>query len=210
MNHAKSLCRLWPANYQTAELVEPLLAMYAKTKQKGVTMQATQLRDFRIPARHIAELSWGKGGTHSYRCNRKGAYYYSCSGHGGYVVDGRCLTKAERRKIARYRSPMPLRILVQHRNGRTGNVVIGVGCRDFISCGNAASFRGKSYRYSPSLGKIEWQEIPVYLFEEDCDWAILEKRTDIRAEMKHLSDKKRATSINRTFRQWAKPIAERG
>jgi hypothetical protein len=166
-------------------------------------MQAIALKDFRIPARHIAKLSWGEV-NESYRTNRRGAYYYSCSGHGGYVVDSRCLTPKERAKIDKYTQPYPLRILVQHRDGSGGDVVIGVDCREFISCGTKASFRGKAYRYYPSLGAIEWQELPVYIFEEDCDWAVLEKFTDIRSEGWGKDEVERRKAINRTFKNWIK------
>jgi len=164
-------------------------------------MKTTPLKDFKIPARHIAGLMWGEV-NESYRTNRHGAYYYSCAGHGGYVVDNRCLTKRERAKIDRYVKPLPMRILVQHRNGRGGDVVIGTDCRYFISCGTRASFRGKSYRYCPSLGPVEWQDLPVYIFEEDCDWAVLEKLTDIRADLKWtvpMTERRRQGFINKMF-----------
>jgi len=169
-------------------------------------MRPTRLEGFRIPARHIAKLSWGDVNT-SYRTNRHGAYYYSCSGHGGYVVDSRCLTKRERARIDKYTRPLPIRILVQHRDGQ-GDVVIGVDCREFISCGTKASFRGKSYRYCPSLGPVEWQELPVYLFEEDCDWAILEKFTNIRSDGWGKDEAERKRIINRTFKNWIKELKD--
>lgn len=164
-------------------------------------MKPVPLKAFRIPARHIAELSWGNGGTTGYRCNRRGAYYYSCSGHGGYVVDSRCLTKRERARIDRYIQPWPLRLLIQRRNGR-GKVVIGVDCREFISCGTKASFRGKAYRYCPSLGPVEWRDLPVYLFEEDCEWAILERMTGIYRLKDLMPERKRKQSANATFKRW--------
>ncbi len=167
-------------------------------------MQAIALKDFKVPARHIAKLSWGDVNA-GYRTNRRGAYYYSCSGHGGYVVDSRCLSKHERASIDKYTTPYPLRVLVQHRNGKGGDVIIATDCREFIRCGNKASFRGKSHRYSPSLGPIDWQEIPVYCFEEDCDWAILEKFTDIRSEYLRGKDEvEYKKAINKTFNAWCK------
>lgn len=166
-------------------------------------MKAVKLADFRIPARHIAGLEWGTVNT-SYRTNRHGAYYYSCSGHGGYVVDSRCLTPKERRCLDRYTEPQTLRILVQQRNGG-GGVVIGVNCAYFQSCG---PIRHKRYSYAPMLGPVEFREIPVYVFEEDCDWAILEKLTDIRT-LDILDEKQHQRSINRTFREWIKPRKKR-
>lgn len=168
-------------------------------------MRPIKLDGFTIPARRIAELEWGKGGTTAYRTNRRGAYYYSCSGHGGYVVDSRCLTAQERRRIDRYTRPLPLRLLVQRRNG--AEVVIGVNCVHFQSCG---PYRQKSYRYGPSLGPVDWQDLPVYTFEEDCEWAILEKLTDIvRVDDLRMSERKRRGMANRTFKHWVKPIGQR-
>lgn len=172
-------------------------------------MRPTPLREYRIPARHIAELAWGRGGTTGYLTTRRGAYYYSCSGHGGYVVDSRCLTKQERRKLNRYTRPWPLRVLVQHRNGG-GDAVIGVDCREFISCGTRTSFRNRTYRYCPTLGPVEWLDMPVYLFEEDCDWAILEKLTNICcANDLKMPEGKRRQRANATFRHWIRPRSER-
>lgn len=164
-------------------------------------MKPTTLKDFRIPARNIAELRWGRGGTTAYRTNRRGAYYHSCSGHGGYVVDSRCLTEAERVEIDKHIKPEPLRLLVQHRDG-TGDVVIGVDCVYFQSIG---PYKQKSYRYIPRLGEVEWQDLSVYLFEEDCDWAVLEKLTDIRADLKWttpMTESRRQAFINETFSRW--------
>jgi hypothetical protein len=164
-------------------------------------VKPTPLTKYRIPAYSIAEMSWGSGGTHAYRCNRRGAYYYSCSGHGGYVVDSRCLTRKERAKIERHIKPIDLRLLVQRRNGNGHRFVIGVSMLNVPRSG--CRLRSQSFfNYSPRLGPIEWVDLPVYLFEEDCDWAVLEKLTDIRAEHPHLTERQRRHYINETFNQW--------
>lgn len=170
---------------------------------KGVNrVKATPLAKFRINGSGIARMNWGEV-NESYRTNRHGAYYCSCSGHGGYVVDSRCLSDKERRKINRYILPYNLRLFIQHRSD--GDYVIGVNAGELQAQG---PFRQRYYRYSPHLGGIEWIDLPVYLFEEDCDWAILEKLTDIRSNgLEHLSDSKRRYYINRTFKQWCKPLA---
>lgn len=159
-------------------------------------MKPIKLEGFRIPAQHMAELLWGKGGTHSYKTSRRGAYYYSCSGHGGYVVDSRCLTAQERRKLDRYTVAQNLHLLVQHQ--AEGDFVIGVNCVNFQSMG---PYRTKSYRYIPRLGRVEWVPLPVYVFEEDCDWAILEHLTPIRCENHTVSK----VCIKQTFKRWCPP-----
>lgn len=46
-------------------------------------------------ARRIAEAEWGSGGTTYYETNRQGTYWFSCSGHGGFVIDKACLSDDE-------------------------------------------------------------------------------------------------------------------
>ena len=164
-------------------------------------MKPIPLKKYRIPAYKIAEMAWGSGGTHAYKCNRRGAYYYSCSGHGGYVVDSRCLTKQERKRIERHIRAIDLRLLVQSRNGDGHKFVIGVSMLSVPRSGRWLRHE-TVFRYIPRLGPVEWVDLPVYLFEEDCDWAVLEKLTDIRAEHPHLTERKRRHYINQTFNSY--------
>ena len=161
-------------------------------------MRAVRLNEFMkkpIPARAIAEALWGSGGTTAYRTNRRGAYYYSCSGHGGYVVDGRVLNARERQNIDNYTRPIPIRLLVQNSNGYS--FVLGVCLGQFTG-------RPRAHRYHLSFGSVAWRDLPVYVFEEDCDWAILEHYTDIRAE--GCLEPKTKASIGRAFKRWCRPI----
>lgn len=66
----------------------------------------------KINYRRIAESMWGRDGTTGYRTNRRGAYYYSCAGHGGYIVDADSLTASERSSIEKYIKPSELPLLV--------------------------------------------------------------------------------------------------
>ena len=56
-------------------------------------------------ARSMAEANWGRGGTKSRRTNRTGAFYFSCSSHGGYIIDGRAMSEEARKAISAYREP---------------------------------------------------------------------------------------------------------
>jgi len=76
-------------------------------------MKAVLFKDFKINARRIAEAMWGTGGTNATKTNRRGAYYYSCSAHGGYVVSGDCLTEEEKAKLHEYITPEHLNVIVQ-------------------------------------------------------------------------------------------------
>jgi hypothetical protein len=128
------------------------------------------LENTTINARRIAELLWGRGGTIAYKTNRKGTYYYSCSAHGGYVVDGRVLTETEKAKINRHVKPETLNFLVDSET----NEVYGVSYNTFTCYGK------RNFKY-PAGKKVEWKTVEVYTFEEDCAWAVLELYTNIRA-----------------------------
>jgi len=160
-------------------------------------MKAILLKDYRINPRQVAEATWGTGGTHSIKTNRKRAYYYSCSAHGGYVIPESTLTTKEKELIKEYYSPEQIQLLIQHRID--GDYVIGV------SLANIHRYvkRTKNFKYIPHLGTAEWIDHDVYLFEEDCDWAILEKLTDIRHNSS-METEKRQEIIDNTFKTWAK------
>lgn len=137
-------------------------------------------------ARSIAESAWGRGGTISYKTNRKGAYYFSCSGHGGYVVDAEALTEEERALIAPYAKAD--RCFYAARNGEV-----------YFFQNPYSTRAGRYYRYSDT----ETGYAEIYLFEEDCDWAILEHFTDIchagRVPPKDMTHKQLAAA---TFQRW--------
>lgn len=112
-------------------------------------------------ARTIAETLWGRGGTHARRCNRKGAYYFSCSGHGGFVIDAATLAPAERDALAPYVKPEKYTLYTwgTHRrvmfNGRT-----------------------RGFRVPHTAARRDGQ---FYVFEEDCEWSLVYVCTSIRA-----------------------------
>ena len=108
-------------------------------------------------ARTIAEQRWGTGGTHSYRTNRVGAFYFSCSGHGGFVIDARAFTPEERAKIDAYLTP------------DIGYEAVGIASG--VVYGFASPFRRRS-RSVTVREAAHWVETPVYLAEEDADWSV--------------------------------------
>lgn len=118
-------------------------------------------------ARAIAEGRWGTGGTQAQRTNTRGAYYYACSGHGGYVVDGAVLTAEQRAQIDRLISPE--RVIAVVRDTPAGERV------DVLT--NPFSRRGHRYQVRPGQVRVEH---PIYLFEEDDDFYVLEHYTPIR------------------------------
>lgn len=119
----------------------------------------------------MAVSMWGSD-AYAVRTNRKGAFYYNCSGHGGYVVDGRSLSEAERTAIDRFIQPEFATEIVR--------TATGIQCQ----------FRGPTSRRSLHYNSHSQHavEVPIYFFEEDCDWCILEKFTDIRIKSDCPSD----------------------
>jgi hypothetical protein len=164
-------------------------------------MKAVLLEDYKINPRAIAEAMWGTGGTNAVRTNRKGAYYYSCSAHGGYVVSPNAFTDEEKALVNQYTEPMKIQALVQHRTD--GDYVIAVS----LSAIQRYVGKNRQFRYTPHLGQVEWVDIEFYAFEEDCDWAIVEKLTEIKTLDKEstCTPEKRIEIVNSTFEKWATP-----
>jgi len=135
-------------------------------------------------ARILAETTWGTGGTHSARTNRKGAFYYSCSGHGGYIVDGNALTVAERDHIDRFKKPEYVWAIINDETSAVRKTSNPFSTKRFFAHMRVGERLDKNY--------------PIYYFEEDCDWSILEKFTDIRAGGKDTD----ADTILNIFYRW--------
>jgi len=159
-------------------------------------MKPVEKSKFRLPLRRIAEALWGTGGTSSCKTNRKYVGYYSCSSHGGYVVDSKALTDKEKAQIEQYVKPTRLPLYVQYR--RDGDYVFGIGLRSIQRYGNGKA----SFRYDPSLGPAEIVDYPIYTFEEDCEWVVLEKFTDIRAGITNLSEEERQKHIENAMKMY--------
>jgi hypothetical protein len=110
-------------------------------------------------ARQTAEASWGRGGTTAYKTNRKGAYYFSCAGHGGFVISAKALTSAEYEAISKYVTPEVLTAYVANEDN---TVLLAFH-----------PFRLKSGKlpYAGQMGhRVEKEEI--FMLEEDCAWSL--------------------------------------
>lgn len=110
-------------------------------------------------ARATAEARWGRGGTTAYKTNRKGAYYFSCSGHGGFVISAKALTAAEYEAVSKYVTP---EVMTVYLDNETDTVLLAY--HPFRQ--NAGKLRGvgsKGYR-------AEKEEL--FLLEEDCAWSL--------------------------------------
>lgn len=113
-------------------------------------------------ARQTAEGRWGRGGTTAYKTNRKGAYYFSCAGHGGFVISGSALSEDERNKIREFVSPEIMTVYVDNETDKA-----------LLAFHPFRRNRGKLRGYGPAGYRIVEEEI--FLLEEDCDWALAVK-----------------------------------
>ncbi len=154
-----------------------------------------KLSEFKIDsslAKTLAEQAWGRGGTHSYKTNRKGVYYFSCSGHGGYIVDLKRLSASEIEAIKEHINLSTLRMVIQ--DTEEGEVILSIRGDDCL--------KRTPVKYNPAKGNASWKTYDYFVFEEDCAWSILEKFTDIRSEGFSLSKEEREQVINDTFNRW--------
>lgn len=126
-------------------------------------------------ARSIAEARWGRGGTHSYRTNRRGAFYFSCSSHGGFVIDARALQDEEFICIYRYVEP---EWATQY-----GTKIMH-------------PYRTRTLRtYHPP------KPFRFFLLEEDCDWCLAPHFAGINLIQRPFDP----DHVKRTFDQWLVP-----
>jgi hypothetical protein len=110
-------------------------------------------------ARQMAESQWGRGGTSSYRTNRKGAYYYSCSSHGGFVISAAALSPDEYKAIRQYVEPEVMSVYLDNLDDR-----VLLAYHPFRQNG------AKLWGVSAKGYRVEKEEI--FLLEEDCDWSL--------------------------------------
>lgn len=128
-------------------------------------------------ANSVAQTQWGK--IHKYyKTNRKGAYFFDCSRHGGYIIDGRCLSLDETNNLLKYLEP---EYATEAYNFPEGKVV---------------GFRGPFSRMKLGYYCLtqRTRQIPIFYGEEDCAWSVIEKFTDIRTAAQ--------TDPEQTFWNW--------
>lgn len=136
-------------------------------------------------ARSMAEANWGSGGTNSSRTNRRGAFYFSCSGHGGFIIDGRALSDEEKALMREFATPQET---VEVYNPDTGKV---------YGIFNPFAIRRRSIR-APIYAMQN--KVEIWAFDEDCDWCIPAVFAGIHTRTHHGLDKALAT-----FNRWKSP-----
>jgi hypothetical protein len=132
-------------------------------------------------ARTIAEGCWGRGGTSAEPTNRPGAYYFSTSGHGGFVIDARALTDEELVAISPY---VTLEDATLYKWGNHRKL--------------KHPYRTKGFKASFCA---ELEHFKFFLLEEDCDWCLAYLFTGIR----HKNNPPTIEAAQRTFDEWIAP-----
>lgn len=167
-----------------------------------------KINDFKIPLKHLAELMWA-GDCTSYESNRRGVNFYSCASHGGWVVDSRHLTSEEREKVDKYIVPQYFHVAVQKRPYRETDydepgdkeTIIGTSAVEFYDEQPRAK---RSISYNSRDGPVEWKKLPVYVFEEDSDWVVLEHETSVRLQDTRMNPEERQRMINDAWERYTK------
>lgn len=137
-------------------------------------------------ARSMADSQWGTV-NHTYKTTGgKGVYYFSCSGHGGYVVDGNAIAHA-RFKIDQFIKP----------------TMTHVSISEGKATGMQNPFSARSWSYKLSHDLIQH---PIFVFEEDCDWAIIERFAGVRLIDAYSDPLTHEQAIDECYRNWHCPI----
>ena len=135
-------------------------------------------------ARQIAEASWGKGGTSSRKTNTRGAFYFSCSGHGGFVIDARVLEPEQRERLARF---VQFDTVTRYTDGQ--DKVYGL----------MTPYRSKSFRVP--FGHVT-EQFDIILLEEDCAWALAYVMTTVRLKADLVEPQATETAVQAAKTVW--------
>ena len=134
-------------------------------------------------ARQTAEATWGRGGTTAYKTNRAGAYYFSCSGHGGFIISAKALTTAEYEAMTKYVTPEVLTVYVANDDNRV------------LLAFHPFRIKAAKLPYAGPMGhRVEKEEI--FLLEEDCAWSLAVILAGI------MTEKMTKDAANETFFNW--------
>jgi hypothetical protein len=150
-------------------------------------------------ARGMAESMWGRGGTTAYRSNRTGAFYFSCAGHGGFVIDDRALNDPERDLLAEAGFTADR---CWGARDATGRILT-------IRHPDSQAARPRNVTYRPGRGEYVDRAIPVWTFEEDVEWAAVYALTGIRTPKAFgLSEAEMITYARESLARWYPKAAE--
>jgi hypothetical protein len=104
----------------------------------------------------MAGQNWGNPDS-SRKTNRRGVFYFSCSGHGGFVIDADALSAAEQKALDQYLPHETADIFFDKTSGKIRR------------CLSPYREKKRTISYRMSWGRADKK---IYLAEEDCNWAI--------------------------------------
>ena len=104
-------------------------------------------------ARAIAKSQWGAVNASVKVLTHRGAFYFSCASHGGFVIDARTFTEEQRKRLEEFAT---IEIATTHRSPKDGTVF------------------NHPYRQRAARVASRWpvDTIPFFLFEEDQAWCL--------------------------------------
>jgi len=130
-------------------------------------MKAIELTKFKPNKRSIARDMWGSVGGSIKTTSPRKASYYHCSSHGGFVCNPKDFTQRQRKVMGEPNYQLNLAIATDKHGTE---YVVGVDYPYSPS---------RSFKVSCAYAFKEWRTYPMYVFEEDCNWAILTYATGI-------------------------------
>lgn len=128
-------------------------------------MEAVKYTNFKLTSTIARGIARQRGEVQqSYKTNRKGAYYFSCSGHGGFIIDSQALSKEENERAKEiWINAFELRIVVGKSVVDWQDYVLYISYRDSTK---------KKLFFSGEYVDLRFESYPYYEWEEDCAWAL--------------------------------------
>lgn len=132
-------------------------------------MKPVLLSKFRPNKSQVARV-WGDVNSIRKSTDRR-VSWYDCTGHGGYVVNPVDFTKYELDKLGEFaKGNCDVRVAIA--KDRKGDLYV-IGATYYHSRSRKIKYDAYEFQF------VEWRTIPMIIFEEDCDWAILTYKLDI-------------------------------
>lgn len=145
-------------------------------------MQARKLKDFRIDSWIARSIARQRGEVNTtYKTNRIWAYYFSCSGHWGFIIDWNALNDSDNQLIEKLDIKHEMLRIVIASDKMTGE--------DYVI--HIEYPNGKQKReiyFSSQFENARYIEYKYYVWEEDCDWSLYSYFLDIQYYYQSVKD----------------------
>ena len=159
-------------------------------------MKPVLLSKFRPNKSQVAR-TWGEVNQIIKSTDRR-VSWYDCSGHGGYVANPSDFTKEELEKLGDFATGnYDVRVALAKERSTGELYVIGANYEH----STRRSFKYDSWRFE----FVEWKTIPMMIFEEDCNWAILTYKLGIDLlewENRGFTKEERIETARQNVKRW--------